>query len=143
MRVVEFNARFGDPETQPLLEVLETPLGGVLLAAATGRLADHGPLRWKPGAAVAVVMAASGYPEAPRSGDVIHGIADAEALDGVRVLHAGTKLVDGELVTSGGRVLAVTASAGSLAEARAQAYAGVAKVTFDGAHARTDIARRG
>lgn len=140
VRVVEFNARFGDPETQPLLELLETPLGAALNAAATGRLAELGPLRWAPGAAVAVVMAAAGYPEAPRSGDVITGIDDAESLDGVRVLHAGTAQEGDRLVSSGGRVLAVTAVGGSIAEARAQAYAGVDRIAFEGAHARTDIA---
>ena len=88
--MVEFNARFGDPETQPLLELLDQPLGELLYAAATGSLAELGPLRWKPGAAVAVVMAAAGYPEGPRKGDLIDGLDEAAALDGVVVHHAGT-----------------------------------------------------
>ncbi|MFP5316620.1 MAG: phosphoribosylamine--glycine ligase, partial [Actinomycetes bacterium] len=110
VRVVEFNARFGDPETQPLLALLDSPLGVVLKAAAEGRLDEVGPLRWKDGAAVAVVVAAQDYPGKPRTGDVIHGVLDVERLEGVDVIHAGTA-TDGEghLVTAGGRVLAVTA----------------------------------
>jgi len=145
VRVIEFNARFGDPETQPLLELLDEPLGELLLAAATGRLADRGPLRWRPGAAVAVVMAADGYPESPRTGQEIHGLDEAASLDGVAVLQAGTAFDQddpGTLVTSGGRVLAVTAVAGSLKAARAQAYAGVDRIGFDGAQYRTDIAAK-
>ncbi len=141
VRVIEFNARFGDPETQPLLELLETPLAGVLLAAAKGRLDRAEPLRWRSGAAVAVVMAADGYPQAPRKDDTVHGLADAEALDEVVVLQAGTALSDdGEIVTAGGRVLAVTATGVSVAEARERAYAGVGCISFDGARWRTDIA---
>jgi phosphoribosylamine--glycine ligase len=143
VRVIEFNARFGDPETQPLLELLDTPLGQALHAAATGSLDRLGGLRWRPGYAVGVVMAAAGYPEAPRRGDVITGIADAEALHRVSVLQAGTTHgADGEtLETSGGRVLAVTAVADTLDDARAQAYEGVLRIHFDGAQYRHDIAR--
>lgn len=154
VRVVEFNARFGDPETQPLLELLDTPLAGVLMAAANGRLGAVGDLRWRSGAAVAVVMAADGYPESPRQGDVItgieraeeigdviRGVAAAEELDDVLVLQAGTASTpDGAIVTSGGRVLAVTATGVSVAEARERAYAGVSRISFDGAQWRTDIA---
>jgi phosphoribosylamine---glycine ligase len=143
LKVIEFNARFGDPETQPLLQLLDSPLGEVLYAASIGRLDDVGPLRWRSGAAVSVVMAAAGYPGTPRTGDVISGVADAEALLGVQVLHAGTSLGSGpaaELVTSGGRVLAVTATADTLDDARARAYAGVARIDFAGAQFRTDIA---
>ena len=141
VKVIEFNARFGDPETQPLLAMLESPLGVLLDAAARGRLADVEPLRWRPGAAVAVVMAAQSYPGAPRAGDPITGLPDAEALDGVQVIHAGTRLDDaGQVVTAGGRVLAVTAVADSVEEARDRAYDGVKRIGFDGAQHRTDIA---
>ena len=140
VRVVEFNARFGDPETQPLLALLESPLAEVLLAAAEGRLHEVGPLRWRAGAAVAVVVAAQGYPGAPRTGDVVHGLAQASAL-GVDVIHAGTAAgTDGQVVTSGGRVLAVTAVGADVADARARAYAGVDAIRIDGSQHRTDIA---
>jgi phosphoribosylamine--glycine ligase len=141
VRVVEFNARFGDPETQPLLALLESPLGVVLKAAAEGRLDDVGPLRWRDGAAVAVVVAAKDYPDTPRTGDVIHGVFDADRLDGVDVIHAGTAVdEEGRLVTAGGRVLAVTAVGSSVADARDRAYQGVERIRIDGAHHRTDIA---
>jgi phosphoribosylamine--glycine ligase len=139
VRVIEFNARFGDPETQALLPLLQTPLGGLLYAAATGKLADTEPLRWKSGASVAVVVAAKKYPAKPRSGDVITGIDQAEA-GGVRVFHAGTSIEDGEVVTSGGRVLAVTATGKDLDEARQRAYAGVGQILIKGSQHRTDIA---
>ena len=135
LRVVEFNARFGDPETQPLLTRLTTPLSEVLLAAATGGLAGHAPLEWGSGAAVGVVIAADGYPEAPRRGDPITG-AD---IDGV--FHAGTALDgDGRLVSAGGRVLTVVGTGADLAAARAAAYAKVALITLPGGFHRTDIA---
>jgi len=140
VRVIEFNARFGDPETQPLLALLESPLGELLMAAATGRLADVAPPVFADGAAVAVVMASRGYPVSSSSGDVITGTDAAEALDGVQVTHAGTALRDGSLVTAGGRVLAVVGTGPDLAAARAAAYAGVAEISFDGAQHRTDIA---
>jgi phosphoribosylamine--glycine ligase len=140
VRVVEFNARFGDPETQPLLALLESPLGVVLKAAADGRLDGVGPLKWRDGAAVAVVVAAHDYPGNPRTGDPVTGVDEAEALDGVEVLQAGTAVRDGALVTAGGRVLAVTAVGADVAEARERAYAGVARLHIDGSHHRTDIA---
>ncbi len=140
VRVVEFNARFGDPETQPLLALLTSPLGVVLKAAADGRLDEVGPLTWREGAAVAVVVASQDYPGTPRLGDLITGVADADALDGVDVIHAGTALRDGDLVTAGGRVLAVTAVGADVADARDRAYAGVDLIQIDGAHHRTDIA---
>jgi phosphoribosylamine--glycine ligase len=140
VRVVEFNARFGDPETQVLLPRLASPLGVLLLAAAQGRLGEVAPPRWAQGAAVAVVLAAHGYPEAPRKGDEITGVADAEALEGVAVVHAGTALSAGRLVTAGGRVLAVTAVGDSVEDARKRAYAGVSCIRIDGAHHRSDIA---
>lgn len=139
-RVVEFNARFGDPETQPLLALLDSPLAALLHAAATGGLADVEPPRWKDGAAVAVVMASAGYPESSSSGDVITGAGAAEALPGVHVIHAGTALAGDDLVTAGGRVLAVVATGSSVADARTAAYDGVAAISFDGAQHRTDIA---
>ncbi len=141
VRVVEFNARFGDPETQPLLALLDAPLLPLLLGAATGTLADVPPPAWKPGAAVGVVMASAGYPATSSSGDVITGIADAESLPGVHVIQAGTALsASGELVTAGGRVLSVVGTGGSVAQARAAAYDGVAAISFAGAQHRTDIA---
>ncbi|GAA1966729.1 phosphoribosylamine--glycine ligase [Kitasatospora viridis] len=140
-RVIEFNARFGDPETQVVLARLRTPLAGVLLASANGTLADLEPLRWDEGAAVTVVVAAEGYPAAPRSGDVIEGLAEAEADGGAFVLHAGTKLDEqGRVVSAGGRVLSVTATGTDLAEARERAYDGVAKIRLAGSQHRTDIA---
>jgi len=141
VRVVEFNARFGDPETQPLMALLESSPGGLLHAAATGRLEEAPVPQWRPGAAVAVVVAAAGYPARPRSGDLVAGVSDAAALDGVDVIHAGTALdSQGQLVTAGGRVLTVTASGPDLARARERAYAGVARIHIDGAQFRTDIA---
>ena len=135
VRVVEFNARFGDPETQVVLPLLATPLAGLLHAAATGTLAAHPPLEWRAGSAVTVVVAAAGYPEAPRTGDPVTGA------DGEGVLHAGTALAaDGTVVSAGGRVLAVTAVGEDLAAARQTAYERVAGVRLAGAHWRTDIA---
>ncbi|MCA0296162.1 MAG: phosphoribosylamine--glycine ligase [Actinobacteria bacterium] len=135
LRVVEFNCRFGDPETQPLLTRLETPLYGVLHAAATGALGGHAPLEWGSGAAVGVVVAASGYPEAPRTGDPITG-ADTDG-----VFHAGTaRDADGRLVSAGGRVLTVVGTGATLAEARDAAYAKVALIDLPGGFFRTDIA---
>jgi phosphoribosylamine--glycine ligase len=145
-RVVEFNARFGDPETQVVLPLLKTPLAGVLLRAATGALADQEPLSWHDGAAVTVVLASDGYPAKSRSGDVIRGVRAAEMLSAptggsVTVYHAGTaRNAEDELVTAGGRVLAVTGRGRDLAGARKMAYAGVTEIGFDGAQHRTDIA---
>jgi phosphoribosylamine--glycine ligase len=138
-RVVEFNARFGDPETQVVLALLSTPLARLLHAAATGTLADHPPLVWRDGYAVTVVIAAHGYPENPRTGDVIGGLDNIPAPS--YVLHAGTTTdSSGRIVSSGGRVLSVTATAGTLAAARDAAYAGVERITLDGGHHRSDIA---
>jgi phosphoribosylamine--glycine ligase len=143
VRVVEFNARFGDPETQPLLALLDqrvSPLSALLMGAATGTLADVPPPVWRPGAAVGVVMASRGYPESSSSGDVITGVDAAEAVEDVHVIHAGTALHDGDLVTAGGRVLAVVGVGDDVAAARAAAYDGVALISFDGAQHRADIA---
>jgi phosphoribosylamine--glycine ligase len=133
--VVEFNCRFGDPETQAVLDLLETPLGEVLGAVANGTLTDLPPLEWHDGSAVVVVLAADNYPGTPRTGDPISG-SHTEG-----VLHAGTKLVDGTIVSSGGRVLSVVGRGADLAEARAQAYERLARVELDGAHFRTDIGK--
>jgi phosphoribosylamine---glycine ligase len=133
--VVEFNCRLGDPETQSVLALLETPLGQLLRAAATGRLADQPPLRWRDGYAVTVVVAAENYPGRPRVGDVIVG---AEA-DGV--LHAGTaRRDDGAIVSSGGRVLSVVGTGPDLAAARDAAYTLVKSIRLPGSHFRSDIA---
>ena len=141
VRVVEFNARFGDPETQALLALLDTPLSTLLHGAATGTLADVGLPSWKDAAAVTIVIASENYPATPRTGDVIDGIEVADALDGVDVIHAGTaRDAEGRLVTAGGRVLSVTAVGADLAEARENAYAGVDYIHIDGSHHRTDIA---
>ena len=134
-KVIEFNARFGDPETQVVLALLESPLAGLLNAAATGVLADHPPLRWRPGAAVTVVVASNNYPGTPRTGDVIEG----GDLPGV--IHAGTaRRADGALISAGGRVLSATATGPNLASAREAAYALVNAITLDGSHHRRDIA---
>lgn len=142
VRVIEFNARFGDPETQVVLARLATPLAGVLSASATGTLAELPALQWHDEAAVTVVVAAHGYPGTVRSGDPITGIDDAERVPGVHVLHAGTALCDGTLVSSGGRVLSVVATGPDLAAARGAAYEGVERISLDGSHHRSDIARQ-
>ncbi len=139
VRVIEFNCRFGDPETQALLPMLQTPLGSVLYAAATGKLEEFGPLHWQPGSAVTVVVASKKYPSNPRKGDLITGLDEAQAA-GALVFHAGTA-VDGEdLVTAGGRVLAVTATGDDLPTARERAYAAVDLIRIKGSQHRTDIA---
>ena len=141
VRVVEFNARFGDPETQALLPLLKTPLSTLLHGAATGTLGEVGLPHWHDGAAITVVVAAEDYPADPVKGDVIEGVEDAEQIEGVDVIQAGTAIdEDGRLVTAGGRVLAVTAVGADLAQARERAYAGVERIRIRGAHHRSDIA---
>ncbi|MCH6161229.1 phosphoribosylamine--glycine ligase [Streptomyces marispadix] len=143
VRVIEFNARFGDPETQAVLARLRTPLAGLLYGAATGRLADVPPPRWSDEAAVTVVVAARDYPAAPRTGDVIEGLDEVARLDGPEayVLHAGTKRdTEGRVVSAGGRVLSVTATGEGLAGARERAYEAVRRIRLDGSHHRGDIA---
>ncbi|GAB7193048.1 phosphoribosylamine--glycine ligase [Kineococcus sp. NUM-3379] len=140
LRVVEFNARFGDPETQVVLARLTTPLAGLLRAAARGRLAEVPPLRWRPEAAVTVVVAAPGYPGTPLTGEPLGGLAEADAVDGAYVLHAGTALRDGAVVSSGGRVLSVVGTGADLTAARAAAYAAAERVTLAGGQFRRDIA---
>jgi phosphoribosylamine--glycine ligase len=140
-RVIEFNVRFGDPETQAVLARLKTPLGALLLAAAKGELDQAEELRWSKESAVAVVVAAENYPDNPRTGDRIRGLNKVDALEGVHVIHAGTKLdEEGRLVSAGGRVLAVVALGTDLVEARERAYDGVELVQLDGGQFRTDIA---
>ena len=141
-KVLEFNARFGDPETQIYLPRLENDLVELLLASCEGRLADH-ELRWSANASVCVVMASGGYPGSYPKGKVITGLAAANALPNTKVFHAGTAQKDGQVVTNGGRVLGVTAWAKDLAAARNAAYAAVEKIQFDGAHYRRDIAAKG
>jgi phosphoribosylamine---glycine ligase len=136
-QVIEFNCRFGDPETQSVLALLRTPLAELMYAAATGTLAAHPPLEWATGAAVTVVVAAEGYPGRPRTGDVITG-SEAEG-----VLHAGTRSrEDGAVVSIGGRVLSVVGVGDDLAAAREEAYRRVASVHLTGSHHRTDIGLR-
>jgi phosphoribosylamine--glycine ligase len=135
--VIEFNCRFGDPETQAVLALLRSPLVRLLQATATGTLAAQPPLQWADGAAVTVVVAAEGYPGPPRLGDVITG-ADVEG-----VLHAGTRRRDdGAVVSAGGRVLSVVGTGADLAEARTDAYLRLERVHLAGSHHRTDIALR-
>jgi phosphoribosylamine---glycine ligase len=142
-RVIEFNARFGDPDGQASLARLETPFAQLLHAAATGALAQFGRLRWSDDRAVVVVVAASGYPASPRTGDPITGLDAAAEVPGVAVLHAGTRLDDtGALVSAGGRVLDVVAVAPTLTKARRAAYDAVAVIELEGSHHRTDIALR-
>ncbi len=141
VQVVEFNARFGDPETQVVLARLRTPLGGLLRAAATGGLAEHPPLVWAGGSAVTVVVAAHGYPGTVRGGDEVVGL-DGAAASGAAVLHAGTTLDGlGRVVSSGGRVLSVVGVGADLEKAREVAYGGVGAITLEGSHHRSDVAR--
>ncbi|KAB7745157.1 phosphoribosylamine--glycine ligase [Nostocoides sp. F2B08] len=142
-RVIEFNARFGDPETQVVLARLLSPLGHLLYAAATGALQGHPRLRWREESAVTVVVAAEDYPGTPRTGDPIEGLADVEEVPTAYVLHAGTANgPDGTVLSSGGRVLSVVALGADLAEARGRAYDAVGRIRLDGSHHRSDIAAR-
>ncbi|MFF3562088.1 phosphoribosylamine--glycine ligase [Streptomyces sp. NPDC002574] len=144
VRVIEFNARFGDPETQVVLARLKTPLAGLLRAAASGRLAAFPELRWSEGAAVTVVVASENYPGTPRTGDPITGLDEVAAEDEhAYVLHAGTKAdADGRVVSAGGRVLSVTATGPDLTKARDRAYRAVARIGLKGSHHRSDIAEK-
>ncbi len=140
VRVVEFNARFGDPETQPLLARLVTPLGGLLYGAATGDLAAHPQLDWESSAAVAVVLAAAGYPGTPTTGGVITGV-EAATRNGCAVIHAGTALdQQGNLISAGGRVLAVVGLGEDIEAARGMAYESIAEIQLAGSFYRRDIA---
>ncbi|MFH9295345.1 phosphoribosylamine--glycine ligase [Streptomyces sp. NPDC017520] len=142
VRVIEFNARFGDPETQVVLARLKTPLAGVLLASANGTLDVLPPLNWRDDAAVTVVIASHNYPDTPRTGDPIDGLADVAAQDApdAYVLHAGTRAEGGAVLSAGGRVLSVTATGKDLTAARERAYAALGRIRLDGSQHRTDIA---
>ncbi|GAA2469530.1 MULTISPECIES: phosphoribosylamine--glycine ligase [Streptomyces] len=144
VRVIEFNARFGDPETQVVLARLRTPLARVLLHAADGTLDSEPPLTWRDDAAVTVVVASHNYPDTPRTGDPIEGLDEVAAQDEPHayVLHAGTARDGDAIVSAGGRVLSVTATGKDLAEARSRAYAAVGRIRLDGSQHRTDIARK-
>jgi len=139
-KVIEYNCRFGDPETQPIMMRLTSDLAELCLAGARGELAGHG-CEWDPRPAIGVVMAAEGYPGSYRKGDAISGIEAADAL-GCKVFHAGTQDANGSLVTSGGRVLCVTALGEDLGAARSRVYRGVDAVDFQGGFCRSDIAHR-
>jgi phosphoribosylamine--glycine ligase len=141
VKVLEFNCRFGDPETQAVLPRLDSDLLELCAAASAGELAGV-KAAWKPQDCVTVVMASAGYPASSHKGDVIEGLEAAGALDGVTVFHAGTALKDGDVVTAGGRVLAVSALGRGFSEARERAYAGAGRISFDGAQIRADIAER-
>jgi phosphoribosylamine---glycine ligase len=142
IRVIEFNARFGDPETQVVLPRLETPLSELLLAASTGGLGALPFPAFSDDVAVTVVLASEGYPEAPITGLPIYGLEDAEAVDGVHIAHAGTALLDGQYIATGGRVLSVIATGTDFAHARERAYEAIAKISLEGSFYRTDIAAR-
>jgi phosphoribosylamine---glycine ligase len=136
---LEFNCRFGDPETQVILPLLDLDLAELLLACAEGQLATES-IATHPGAAVCVVLAADGYPNQPRAGDPIHGIDEA-LQTGALVFHAGTGERDGQFVTSGGRVLSVVGTGADLAAASARAYTAADMIQFDGMQLRRDVAR--
>jgi phosphoribosylamine--glycine ligase len=139
-KVLEFNVRFGDPETQPIMMRLQSDLAELCLAAVNGKL-DQVDAKWDPRPALGVVMASGGYPDSYSKGHVISGLEKAR-LAGTRVFHAGTDLLDGQVVTSGGRVLCVCAMAGSVADAATAAYSGCDKIHWDGAFFRRDIGYR-
>ena len=141
-KVLEFNCRFGDPEAQVLLPRLKSDLVPLLMACIDGTLAQHTDVQWHDEAAACVVMASGGYPDPYETGEVITGLEDADAIEGVTVFHAGTKQDGANIVTAGGRVLGVTAVAGGLHDAIQRAYQGVSAIHFDKAHARSDIGYR-
>ena len=136
IRVIEFNVRFGDPETQVLIPRLITPLGQLLMAAATGNLAKQ-ELHWRDDSAVTVVLAAGGYPAAPVTGGVV---SIPTGISGATVFHAGTALRDSELISTGGRVLTVTGTGSDLTEARDKAYRSISQIRLDKSFYRSDIA---
>jgi phosphoribosylamine--glycine ligase len=138
--LLEHNVRFGDPECEVLMALLDGDVAALLASAARGALDPGAVSVARDRSALAVVLAAGGYPAAPRTGDVIHGLDRAASIEGVLVHHAGTTLKDGAVVTAGGRVLAVTATGSSLAEARERAYRAAAEIEFDGMQMRRDIA---
>jgi phosphoribosylamine--glycine ligase len=139
-KVIEFNVRFGDPETQPIMLRLRSDLASLVVSALDGTLASQ-RVDWDPRPALGVVIAAHGYPAKVRTGDTIEGL-DAEAPAGVKVFHAGTRLGDDRVVTAGGRVLTVCAIGDNLADARERAYAAVRRIRIEGAFCRRDIGHR-
>jgi len=141
-RVIEFNARFGDPETQVVLPRLVTPLSGLLYAAATGGLGRLPYPKFSDEVAVTVVLASEGYPEAPITGREITGLDAASAVEGVHITHAATAVLDGKFIATGGRVLSVVATGADFVEARARAYRALDLIHLEGGHYRTDIAER-
>jgi phosphoribosylamine--glycine ligase len=141
VKVLEFNARFGDPECQPLLMRLKSDIVPVLLAVATGDLGSI-TLEWHDAATICVVMAAGGYPGAYRKGDRISGLEQASGMKDLMVFHAGTAMQGGRCVTNGGRVLGVTARGATVKEAIDRAYTGVGLISWPGAHFRKDIGRK-
>jgi phosphoribosylamine--glycine ligase len=140
-KVLEFNCRFGDPETQPIVVRLASDLFEAMIATAEGRL-DQVTLEWDERPSVCVVVASGGYPDKYETGKEIAGLAEAGSLADTWVFHAGTKMQDGKVVTSGGRVLGVTALGVDIADARKRAYAAVDKIHFDGMYFRRDIASK-
>ena len=140
VRVIEFNARFGDPETQVVLPRLVTPLSALLLAAATGGLGRLPYPKFSDDVAVTVVLASEGYPDSPLTGRPIHGLDAAAAVEGVTIAHAATALLDGQYIATGGRVLSVVAVGSDFATARSRAYEALGLIQLEGAHYRTDIA---
>jgi phosphoribosylamine--glycine ligase len=139
--VLEYNCRLGDPETQPVLSRLKTDFMEIAMAIAEERLADV-RIEWLPDPAVCVVVSSAGYPGQYRKGDIITGLDEANALEGVQVFHAGTSFKGSAVVTAGGRVLGVTATGKDIAAAKARAYEAVEKIRFEGMHYRKDIADR-
>jgi phosphoribosylamine--glycine ligase len=142
VRVIEFNARFGDPETQVVLPRLETPLAGLLFAAATGTLGTRPYPVFSSDVAVTVVLASEGYPESPVTGRPIFGLDAAAAVEGVTIAHAATAMLEGQFIATGGRVLTVVARGHDFATARSRAYEALGLITLEGSHYRTDIAAR-
>ncbi|MGB3731004.1 phosphoribosylamine--glycine ligase [Microbacterium sp.] len=145
IRVIEFNARFGDPETQVVLPRLRTPLSRLLLSAASGHLEDEPAPEFSDDVAITVVLASEGYPEAPQTGRMIEGLAEAASVAGVHLVHAATGAPDapgGSLIATGGRVLNVVATGADFADARARAYEAIGRISLEGAHFRHDIAAR-
>jgi phosphoribosylamine--glycine ligase len=138
-KVLEFNVRFGDPETQAVLMRLQSDLAAVLYAAADGKLDEIAPLEWDPRPAVCVVMAAAGYPGDYEKGQPLRGLDEAAQVADAKVFHAGTKLVDNQPVTDGGRVLGVTALGDNLSQAKLRAYQAVKCIRWEGAWCRKDI----
>src|ERR1700761_686319 len=139
--VLEFNARFGDPETQAILARLDSDLLETLEASVQGRLGET-ELRWKPGASACVIAASSGYPGSYLTGHRISGLEEAASIPGVEIFHSGTGLVDGHYVTEGGRVLGVTAAAATLEHSLSRVYEALSRIQFDGMYYRRDIGRR-